>query len=187
MSFQSPNSQKPFHQLVYLGIDLNGMVNRKRLRWFGIWFSGTTYDLISYRLDRFGFLLFKKSWRVIRLLFFPLFIVFHLFGAHHEIHYTADLGAGLKILHGALGVVVSGKTVAGKNLLLTGGNCIGVRSHLEQGDLILGNDVSLGANAVVLGPARVGDNVKIGAGAVVIDDAPDGAVLVGVPAKNIRE
>jgi serine O-acetyltransferase len=50
----------------------------------------------------------------------------------------------------------------------------------------LGNHVSLGANAVVLGPVIIGDNVNIGAGAVVINDAPDNCFLVGVPAVEKR-
>ena len=99
----------------------------------------------------------------------------------------ADIGKGLKILHGGLGVVINGHTVAGKNLLLTGGNCIGGREHLEYGDLVLGDDVSLGANAIVLGPIIIGNHVRIGAGAVVIEDASDNSVLVGVPAKMIRK
>ncbi len=52
-----------------------------------------------------------------------------------------------------------------------------------QGNLIVDDDVELGANAVILGPGVIGDRVKVGAGAVVIGDAPSGATMVGVPAR----
>jgi serine acetyltransferase len=88
----------------------------------------------------------------------------------------------LRILHQTLGVVVSKYTVAGEHLTLTSGNCIGVRRALRPGDIVLGDHVTLGANAVVLGPVRIGDRVRVGAGAVVVRDAEAGSVLVGVPA-----
>ena len=169
----------------YLANDLRRIVNCRWWRWLTIWFTASPYTLISYRLDRFGFLIFKTPWGVIRLLFFPLFLLFHLLGVHNEIHYSADIGEGLLILHGNLGVVINGHAIAGKNLTLTGGNCIGGRKRLERGDLVLGHDVSLGANAVVLGPVSVGNQVQIGAGSVVIHDAPDHCILVGVPARIV--
>ena len=82
------------------------------------------------------------------------------------------------VLHPGLGVVVSGSTIAGENLTLTGGNCIGIRQSVNTGELVLGDGVYLGANAVVLGPVKIGNQVVIGAGAVVIHDAPDHAILV---------
>lgn len=185
MNYQSPNSIKPFDQFVYLIKDLQRIVNHKRLRWISMWISGTTYSVISYRLDRFGFLLFHRSWAFIRFFFFPFAILFHIFGAHHDIHYSADIGPGFLLLHGNLGVVINGHSVIGKNLIITGGNCIGGKGHLEIGDIVLGDNVFLGANAVILGPIKVGNNVRIGAGAVVVDNAPDNVVLVGVPAKVV--
>jgi len=76
----------------------------------------------------------------------------HLLDARHEIHYQANIGKGLMILHASLGVVISKYAVCGEHFMLTGGNCIGGRKALKPGDVYLGNHVSLGANAVVLGP-----------------------------------
>lgn len=117
-----------------------------------------------------------------RLFFFPVFLFLRILSAPHEIHYRAQIGRGLKILHASLGVVVSGNAVIGEQLTLTGGNCIGERG---KGTLCIGNNVTLGANAVILGPVHIGDNVQIGAGAVVIHDAIDNAVLGGVPAHSL--
>jgi serine O-acetyltransferase len=47
----------------------------------------------------------------------------------------------------------------------------------------LGNDVVVGAGAVVLGPITIGDRVRIGANAVVLKDVADDAVMVGIPAR----
>lgn len=44
----------------------------------------------------------------------------------------------------------------------------------------------MGANAVIIGPVVIGNNVTVGASACVVKNAEDGAVLVGVPAKNIN-
>lgn len=46
--------------------------------------------------------------------------------------------------------------------------------------------VYLGANAVVLGPAKIGDGAVIGAGAVVVSNVAEGMVVVGVPARELK-
>lgn len=51
----------------------------------------------------------------------------------------------------------------------------------------IGNNVSVGANAVIIGNIHIGNNVIIGAGAVVVSDVPDNCVVVGNPAKIIRQ
>lgn len=44
----------------------------------------------------------------------------------------------------------------------------------------------LGAGAVLLGDIKVGDNVKIGANAVVLEDIPENSTAVGAPARIIK-
>jgi serine O-acetyltransferase len=51
---------------------------------------------------------------------------------------------------------------------------------------VLGDDVFVGAGARVLGGVRVGCRVRIGANAVVVADVPDGATVVGVPARVVK-
>lgn len=182
----NPDPQNPFRQFYYLKYELKRIVNQRWWRWLTCWFSGGTGVIVSYRMDRFGFLLFRRAWPILRLFVMPIFWFLRLLGANHEIHYTADIGPGLKVLHASLGVVVSGGTVAGSHLTLTGGNCIGKRRPMKPGELVLGNYVELGVNAVVLGPLQLGNHVLIGAGSVVIADAPDDVVLAGVPARIIR-
>lgn len=61
--------------------------------------------------------------------------------------------------------------------------------HQHPTDLlpIIGNDVKIGCGAIVVGSITVGDGAVIGAGAVVVKDVPDGAVMVGNPARNLKD
>jgi serine O-acetyltransferase len=47
----------------------------------------------------------------------------------------------------------------------------------------LGNNVECGAYAQMLGGVRIGNDCRIGAMSVVLDDIPDGATAVGIPAR----
>lgn len=169
-------------QLNYLFCEIGLIVNGKHWRWFTCWFGGSAGIILSYRMDRFFYLLLGDAWALIRIFFFPCFLILRLISAPHEIHYRSKIDQGLKILHGSLGVVISGNAVIGRYLTLTGGNCIGEKG---RGELYIGNNVVLGANAVILGPVHIGNNVHIGAGAVVLQDALDNSVLVGVPARPL--
>jgi serine acetyltransferase len=174
-------------QIRFLIFELKLVIHRKPWRWFTIWFGSSVWVIISYRLDRCLYLLFGKVYPVIRPVFFPVFFVCALVGGRHEFHYRARIGRGFRILHTALGTVISGKTVAGERLTLVGGNLIGGRKPMKEGDILIGSHVGLGAHAVVLGPVTVGDRAQIGAGAVVVSDVPPGAVFVGIPARALEK
>ena len=51
---------------------------------------------------------------------------------------------------------------------------------------VIGNNVTLGANVVIIGDVRIGDNVIVGAGSVVVKDIPANSVVAGNPAKIIK-
>ncbi len=55
-----------------------------------------------------------------------------------------------------------------------------------KGRPTIGNNVSIGAGATVIGNVHVGDYAVIGAGAVVTKDVPNYAVVVGNPAKILK-
>jgi serine acetyltransferase len=172
-------------QIRFLIYELKMIVHGKRWRWLTIWFGGSVWINVSYRIDRALFLIWGSMYPGVRPFFFPFFLFCALLGGRHEIHYRARIGRGLRILHSALGTVISGKTVAGDRLILVGGNLIGGRKPLKEGDIAIGSHVTLGANAVVLGPVKVGDGAQIGAGAVVVSDVPSQAVFIGVPARRL--
>jgi serine O-acetyltransferase len=100
-----------------------------------------------------------------------------------EIHPGARLGQRLFIDHG-MGVVIGETAVVGDDVMLYHGVTLGGRS-LNRGKRhpTLGDRVTVGAGAKVLGPVWVGDDVQIGANAVVVKDVPAGAVAVGIPAR----
>ena len=51
----------------------------------------------------------------------------------------------------------------------------------------VGENVFIGARAIVIGDVNVGNNVKIGAGSVVLKDVPNNCTVVGVPARIVRK
>jgi len=98
-----------------------------------------------------------------------------------DIHPGATLGAGFFIDH-ATGVVIGETTVAGEDVTVYQGVTLGGTS-LRPGKRhpTLGDRVVVGAGAKVLGDISVGDDARIGANAVVVRDVPPGTVVVGVP------
>lgn len=177
-----------FQQLGYLKYEASKFVGPRWWRSVTFFLSDAFIVVAVYRLDRSLFLLLGNLWVGLRIVLSP---VSFLFGpwikrGHCTIDYRADIGPGIKVLHPELGILVTGYTVAGKNLILTGGNLIGSkRRNVKSGDILIGDDVLLGANAVVLGPIKLGNNVKIGAGSVALDNSPADNVLFGVPAKSL--
>jgi acetyltransferase-like isoleucine patch superfamily enzyme len=57
---------------------------------------------------------------------------------------------------------------------------------VKRNFVLIGNDVWMGMNSIVLSGVRVGNGAVIGAGAVVTHDVPDYAIVVGVPARILR-
>lgn len=178
----------PMDQIRHLRVDLDATVRGRWWRWLSVPLQPGTMSIIGYRVSRAAWLALGAPYRALHTLLAPLRMLLRPFGGGSlEIHYLADIGPGLRVLHPNLGVVISGHAVVGRNLILTGGNCIGGRLGTTLGNLIVGDDVELGANAVILGPAVIGDRVKVGAGAVVVGDAPAGSTMVGVPARPVSQ
>lgn len=103
-----------------------------------------------------------------------------------EIHPGARIGKRLFIDHG-MGVVIGETAEIGDDCTLYQDVTLGGTS-LERGQKrhpTLGNDVIISAGAQVLGPFRVGDGARIGAQAVVLKEVPDGATMVGIPARPV--
>lgn len=96
-----------------------------------------------------------------------------------------SIGENVRFPHNALGVVIHPNAVIGRNCSIFQHVTIGGRSGLQEVPII-GDDVVIGANSLVLGPLKIGNGVQIGAGSVVLHDIPDNAVVVGNPAKIIK-
>ena len=93
---------------------------------------------------------------------------------------------GFVLMH-PIGVVINGGVKGGKNIVIESGVVIGAAKNGEPVKVpTLGNDIFIGAGAKVLGGISIGNNVKIGANAVVVKDVPNGATVVGIPAKIVN-
>lgn len=82
--------------------------------------------------------------------------------------------------------MVHPKVVIGKNCRIFGNVTIGCRwkdGLCDEGVPHIGDNVVIGAGAVLLGGISIGDNVTIGANSVVLTDIPSDSTAVGVPAK----
>ncbi len=95
-----------------------------------------------------------------------------------------EIGGGWVLMHG-FGVVLNGGAKIGKNCTLFHGVTIGVANDLNVSPII-GDNVLIGAGAMILGNVRIGNNVKIGAGAIVVEDVPDNCTVVGPKATIIQ-
>jgi len=104
-----------------------------------------------------------------------------------EIHPGAEIGKGFFIDHG-MGVVIGETSIIGDNVTLFQGVTLGGTGK-EKGKRhpTIGNNVVLGTGAKILGNIKVGDNVNVGANAVVIRDVPDNSTVVGVPGRIAKK
>jgi serine O-acetyltransferase len=102
-----------------------------------------------------------------------------------DIHPGAVLGAGLFIDH-ATGVVIGETAKVGDDVTLYQGVTLGGTGRdTGKRHPTVGDRVTIGAGAKVLGPITVGEDSRIGANAVVIKPVPPGSVVVGVPGQII--
>ncbi|WNO06249.1 serine O-acetyltransferase [Rhodoferax mekongensis] len=105
-----------------------------------------------------------------------------------ELPWNTQVGPSLRLYHG-MGLVVNDQTVIGRNVALRHNTTIGVKETLPFGTRAaptIGDDVDIGAHVVILGPITVGSGARIGAGSVVVKDVPEGATVVGNPARVIH-
>ncbi len=103
-----------------------------------------------------------------------------------EIHPGATIGKGFFVDHGT-GVIIGETTIIGDNVTLYQGVTLGgTGKDTGKRHPTIGNNVTIGAGAKVLGPFTVGDGSKIGAGAIVLKEVPPNCTVVGNPGRIVR-
>jgi len=103
-----------------------------------------------------------------------------------EIHPGAKIGRRLFIDHG-MGVVMGETTEIGDDCLIYKGVVLGGTTlEKKKRHPTLGNRVIVGSNSTILGAITVGDGARIGSGSVVVKPVPNGATVVGVPARIVE-
>lgn len=98
--------------------------------------------------------------------------------------YTVRVGRRVRIDHFG-GMILVAHSI-GDDVVIRQNTTFGIaRVTAPQDRPRIGNRVDIGAGAVLIGAITVGDDAVIGANAVVTRDVPPGAVMAGVPARQI--
>ena len=104
-----------------------------------------------------------------------------------EIHPGATIGKRFFIDHG-MGVVIGETTIIGDDVLIYQGVTLGgTGKDIGKRHPTLGNFVTVGAGAKVLGAITIGDFSSIGASSVVIDNVPEHCTVVGIPGRIVKQ
>jgi serine O-acetyltransferase len=147
-------------------------------------FVAMTPAIVALTLYRFSHYFYVKRLRVLARLLW----LFNLYLTGVDISPSSEIGESCYIGH-TVGTVISGKL--GKNVILMNGPSIG--GGLGRGDVgagdglpVIGDNVVIGARALVGGPIRIGNNVIIGAGALVTKDVKEGVSMVCRPAVPVK-
>ena len=139
----------------------------------------------ALQIHRFGTARLRFRSKLIRV---PWGIVLQLLIKMSEILFgiylgkDARIGRRFRIEHFGT-IIVHNRTIIGDDVTIRQGVTIGMRSVERALEApIIGSRVEIGAGAKILGNIRIGDDSAIGANAVVLQDVPPNSLAVGVPA-----
>jgi serine O-acetyltransferase len=146
-----------------------------------VWSRHGFWALLLYRFGRWRYTI-RTRWIRAPFSFIYKFLKFFsemLLGV--ELPCEAVIGRRFVIEHSGA-IVISGDAVFGDDCVVRQGVTVGLRNRHQRGSPHIGDRVDIGAGAKLLGNIRIGNDVAIGANAVVLCDVPDGCIAVGVPA-----
>lgn len=144
------------------------------------------WTMIVYRFGRWRYTIQSRPVRLPFSILYKALKVIAESLTGTELPCEVVIGRRLRIEH-SFDVVVSGDAVLGDDVVLRNGVTIGLRHEGKRGAPVIGNRVDIGAGAKLLGPIVIGDDVSIGANAVVIRDVPSNSIAVGVPARVVAK
>lgn len=102
-----------------------------------------------------------------------------------EIPYETEIGPGLYIGHIG-GIVINGKSKIGKNVNILNGVLIGYEPRgKRKGCPVIGDEVWIGSNSVIVGNIEIGNNVLIAPNSFVNFNVPNNSIVIGNPARII--
>ena len=101
--------------------------------------------------------------------------------------YTYTIGPGFRIYHAGGFVHVGPNVRIGRNCTMLPGVVFGNKSEIpDNTPVVVGDNCYFSLGAKIQGGVKIGNNVIVGANAVVTKDIPDNAVVGGIPAKIIK-
>lgn len=102
-----------------------------------------------------------------------------------QIPYQTNIAEGLKFGHWGT-IVINPEAKIGKNFSVSHGCCVGNAAGKHMEVPVIGDNVIMNANAVVVGGVRIGNNVLIAPNAFVNFDVPDNSIVIGNPGQIIK-
>jgi putative colanic acid biosynthesis acetyltransferase WcaB len=130
---------------------------------------------------------FAKS-KFLRIIGFPVrvfYVIFIQWFMGIDINDTTRFGIGFQVFHGQ-GLIIHSNTTIGNNVTVRHNTTIGVARDGGKCPVI-GNNVNIGANSVIIGDIEIGNNVIVAAGSVVVKSIPNNMLVAGNPAKIIKD
>ena len=101
--------------------------------------------------------------------------------------YPNTIDPAFRIYHAGDFVHVGPKVRIGRNCTMLPGVVFGNKMEgVDEKNIIVGDDCYFGLGVKIIGSVRIGNNVTVGANAVITKDIPDNAIVGGVPAKIIK-
>ncbi|MCT3297245.1 serine acetyltransferase [Lactiplantibacillus pentosus] len=147
---------------------------------------------IVVMIYRFGnFIVYKVRIPLVKQALYVVYrfldLIFLKFLLNDDIPAKFKAGSGFKIYH-PYGIFINDAVEVGENFICRGQVTLGNKGNLyENGCPQLGNNISVGVGAKIIGELRLEDGCRIGANAVVTKSFKKGSILIGIPARNISK
>jgi len=178
-----------YHTIKQIALDWDSYLklnkNRNILFCFLVLFHnpGMFFSLL-YRVERY--LIIHKSimFKLVGYLLFPVYFLTTYFILDIDIDPRVEIGGGL-YLHNK-GIVIAHTAKVGKFAHIVGPVTIGTKSVQDSRSPKIGDRVTIGTGARIIGGINIGNEVTVGANAVVVNDVPNNCTVVGVPARIVK-
>lgn len=164
-----------------LKLDIKRYYNNGRFEWYEPSLIVIAWYRYGQAIRHYNFFLISRTLRFIHLIGYMCLTL--ITGIH--LPRGCKIGSGLRIFHFGC-IVINPEAIIGKNCTLR--HCVTIGTKSNEHDVPeLGDNVDIGVGAKILGKIKIGNNVTIGANAVVITDIPDNHLAIGIPARWISK
>lgn len=126
----------------------------------------------------------QRASNILTRLFWSGMLRIMMYHSGIQIPRQTSIGAGLKFGHWGT-IVVNNEAILGKNAMLSPGCLIGNSQGKKKGTPVIGDNLVMQTNSIIVGKVNIGNNVLIAPGAFVNFDVPDNSIVIGNPGKII--